>query len=47
MGVDDLPGWLPGFCHDRLGNEPAELLFEARSISVVFGLRLIGGRRWW
>ncbi|SDS58170.1 Phosphotransferase enzyme family protein [Jiangella sp. DSM 45060] len=43
MGFHDLPGWLPEFCREQLGSEPAELLFEARSISVVFGLRLTGG----
>ncbi|WP_053207757.1 phosphotransferase [Jiangella muralis] len=43
MGMNDLPGWMPEFCRDRLGSEPVELLFEFRRISVVFGLRLAGG----
>lgn len=36
----DLPAW----CVDRLGDEPVGVLFEARSVSAVFGLRLAGGR---
>ncbi|MFI6094008.1 phosphotransferase [Lentzea sp. NPDC051213] len=42
--MDDLPTWLAGWCVDHLGAEPAGVLFERRSISAVFGLRLIGGR---
>jgi hypothetical protein len=42
--MDDLPGWLPGWCADQLGNEPVGVLFERRSTSAVFGLRLAGGR---
>jgi hypothetical protein len=41
---DDLPGWLPAWCVDQLGDEPASVLFERRSISAVYGLRLAGGR---
>ncbi|MFI7677234.1 hypothetical protein [Actinophytocola sp. NPDC049390] len=44
MPLDDLPDWLPGWCVDRLGDTPVDVLFEARSISAVFGLRLAGGR---
>lgn len=44
MPLDDLPDWLPDWCVDRLGDEPVGVLFEARSISAVFGLRLAGGR---
>ena len=44
MASDDLPGWLPGWCRDHLGGEPAGVLFRVESISVVFGLRLAGGR---
>ncbi|WP_459712048.1 phosphotransferase enzyme family protein [Actinophytocola sp. KF-1] len=44
MPLDDLPDWLPGWCADRLGDAPVRVLFEARSISAVFGLRLAGGR---
>ena len=41
---DDLPGWLPAWCVDQLGDEPVSVLFELRQISAVFGLRLAGGR---
>ena len=44
MRVDELPDWLPAWCVDELGAEPAAVLFEVRSISNVFGLRLAGGR---
>ena len=44
MPLDDLPAWLPGWCVARLGDAPVGVLFEARSISAVFGLRLAGGR---
>ncbi|WP_409492106.1 phosphotransferase [Amycolatopsis sp. cmx-11-12] len=44
MPLDDLPEWLPDWCVDRLGDEPVGVLFEVRSISAVFGLRLAGGR---
>ncbi|MCS7475769.1 phosphotransferase [Umezawaea endophytica] len=44
MTADDLPDWLPAWCADHLGAEPADVLFELRSISVVFGLRLASGR---
>ena len=44
MASDDLPGWLPGWCLDHLGGEPAGVLFQVESISLVFGLRLAGGR---
>jgi hypothetical protein len=40
----DLPGWLPAWCVDRLGDEPVGVLFALRSTSSVFGLRLAGGR---
>jgi hypothetical protein len=42
--VDDLPGWLPGWCVDQLGGEPAGVLFQVEQISMVFGLRLAGGQ---
>jgi len=42
--LDDLPGWLPGWCLDHLGGEPAGVLFQVESISLVLGLRLAGGR---
>ncbi len=38
--VDDLPAW----CMDQLGAEPVSVLFERRSVSAVFGLRLADGR---
>ena len=44
MLIDELPGWLPAWCVDHLGDAPVEVLFERRSISAVFGLRLAGGR---
>ncbi|HEY0641278.1 MAG TPA: hypothetical protein VGD67_26920 [Pseudonocardiaceae bacterium] len=44
MPLDDLPDWLPAWCVDHLGAEPVGVLFELRSISAVFGLRLAGGR---
>ncbi|WP_424229611.1 hypothetical protein [Actinophytocola sp.] len=43
MSVDDVPDWLPGWCADQLGSEPVGVLFERRSISAVFGLRLASG----
>jgi hypothetical protein len=42
--LNDLSEWLPAWCVDQLGNEPVDVLFELRSISAVFGLRLAGGR---
>ena len=42
--LDDLPDWLPAWCLDHLGGEPAGVLFQVESISVVFGLRLTDGR---
>jgi hypothetical protein len=42
--LDDLPDWLPGWCLDHLGGEPASVLFQVQQISMVFGLRLAGGR---
>ncbi|MCE6997425.1 hypothetical protein LZG04_21855 [Saccharothrix sp. S26] len=44
MRVDDVPGWLPGWCADRLGDEPVAVLFVARRMSTTFGLRLADGR---
>ncbi|GAB3430679.1 aminoglycoside phosphotransferase/kinase family protein [Actinophytocola sediminis] len=44
MTVDELPGWLPGWCVDQLAAEPVSVLFERRSISAVYGLRLADGR---
>ncbi|MEV0700095.1 hypothetical protein AB0I53_19610 [Saccharopolyspora sp. NPDC050389] len=44
MSLGDLPTWLPAWCVDQLGDEPVSVLFELRSISAVFGLRLAGGR---
>ncbi|MCE7010204.1 phosphotransferase [Kibdelosporangium philippinense] len=40
----DLPDWLRSWCVDQLGHEPISVLFELRSISAVYGLRLAGGR---
>ncbi|MEH1129751.1 hypothetical protein [Micromonospora sp. CPCC 206061] len=44
MPLDELPDWLPAWCLDRLGGEPAGVLFQSRQVSMVFGLRLAGGR---
>lgn len=44
VALDDLPGWLPAWCADHLGDEPVDVLFELRSMSAVYGLRLAGGR---
>jgi hypothetical protein len=41
--LDDLPDWLPGWCVDHLGGEPAGVLFQLRQVSMVFGLRLASG----
>jgi Ser/Thr protein kinase RdoA (MazF antagonist) len=41
--LDDLPDWLPGWCLDQLGGEPADVLFHRDQTSMVFGLRLTGG----
>jgi hypothetical protein len=41
--LEDLPDWLPGWCADHLGGEPAGVLFRLQQISMVFGLRLAGG----
>jgi hypothetical protein len=42
--LDNLPDWLPAWCVDHLGGEPVEVLFQVQQISMVFGLRLSGGR---
>ncbi|MBB4704435.1 hypothetical protein [Sphaerisporangium siamense] len=44
MLVGDLRGWLPAWCLDHLGCEPADVLFQLRQTSMVFGLRLADGR---
>ncbi|MGS2615313.1 phosphotransferase [Micromonospora sp. LZ34] len=44
MPFDELPDWLPAWCLDHLGGEPAGVLFQSRQVSMVFGLRLAGGR---
>jgi Phosphotransferase enzyme family len=43
MPLDDLPDWLPAWCLDHLGGEPAEVLFQLQQVSVVLGLRLADG----
>ena len=43
-GVANLPDWLPAWCLDHLGGEPAGVLFQLQQISMVFGLRLAGGK---
>ncbi|MEV4179604.1 hypothetical protein [Nonomuraea sp. NPDC049709] len=42
--LDELPNWLPAWCLDHLGGEPADVLFRSQQVSMVFGLRLAGGR---
>ena len=44
MPLDELPDWLPAWCVDHLGAEPAGVLFRSNQVSMVFGLRLAGGR---
>ena len=44
MPLDDLPDWLPTWCVDHLGGEPTNVLFQQHQVSMVFGLRLAGGR---
>ena len=41
--LDDLPDWLPAWCLEHLGGEPAGVLFQVQQVSMVFGLRLAGG----
>jgi len=43
VSLDDLPDWLPAWCMENLGGEPAEVLFQLQQVSMVFGLRLAGG----
>ncbi len=43
MPLHDLPDWLPAWCLDHLDHEPADVLFQVRQVSMVFGLRLAGG----
>jgi hypothetical protein len=43
MPLEELPDWLPAWCLDQLGAEPVSVLFQARQVSMVFGLRLAGG----
>src|SRR5579863_10402897 len=42
--LDDLPDWVPAWCRDHLGGEPADVLFRVRQVSMVLGLRLADGR---
>lgn len=44
VSLDELPGWLPAWCLDRLGSGPADTLFRQQSMSAVFGLRLADDR---
>lgn len=43
MPLDDLPDWLPAWCLNHLGGEPADVLFQLQRMSTVFGLRLADG----
>jgi hypothetical protein len=42
--VNELPDWLPAWCSDHLGSEPDDVLFQLHQVSMVFCLRLHGGR---
>jgi hypothetical protein len=42
--LSDLPDWLPAWCLDHLGGEPAGVLFQRQQVTTVVGLRLAGGR---
>jgi Phosphotransferase enzyme family len=44
VSMEDLPDWLPAWCLARLGSQPGDVLFQRRSTSAVFGLRLADGR---
>ncbi len=41
--LDGVPDWLPVWCLDQLGSEPADVLFQLAQTSMVFGLRLADG----
>jgi hypothetical protein len=41
--MHELPPWLPGWCLDKLGSGPVEVLFGLERTSTVFGLRLADG----
>jgi hypothetical protein len=41
--LDGLPDWLPAWCVDHLGGEPAGVLFQLHQVTMVFGLRLADG----
>jgi hypothetical protein len=43
MPLEDLPDWLPAWCLEYLGDEPADTLFQLQQVSFVIGLRLHGG----
>src|SRR3989440_626622 len=40
----ELRDWLPAWCRDLRGGNPAGVLFQLQQVSMVFGLRLAGGR---
>jgi hypothetical protein len=42
--LDDLPDWLPAWCLHHLGGQPTDVLFGLQQVSMVFGLRLAGGK---
>jgi hypothetical protein len=41
--LDELPDWLPAWCRDHLGGEPADVLFGLQRMSTTFGVRLADG----
>ena len=43
MPLVDVPDWLPVWCLDHLGGEPANVQFALQQTSMVFGLRLVDG----
>jgi hypothetical protein len=42
--LEEMPDWLPAWCLDHLGAAPVGVLFQAQSVTMVFGLRLADGR---
>jgi hypothetical protein len=35
--LDELPDWLPAWCLEHLGAEPAGVLFQLKQVSMVLG----------
>jgi hypothetical protein len=43
VSLDNLPDWLPAWCLDQFGIEPADVQFQQQQVSMVIGLRLADG----